>query len=192
MKMVEEILSFWLDDVGADRWYAQDEALDAEITDRFTNAWNDALAGRCGLWLTDAAGALAYVILTDQFSRNMFRDDGRAFAADKSARAATKIALDRGWDNQISEPARHFYYMPLMHSENLADQDRAVRLIHSRLPETGDSTLIHAKVHREIIRKFGRFPYRNAALERKSTEAETAFMEEGGYGAFFRQTTDAS
>ena len=189
MKQADDILTYWLDAVGPDGWYRGDKALDDDIRDEFEFTWERAQLGACGLWLTDPAGTLAYIILTDQFSRNMYRDDARAFASDKSARAAAKVAIDREWDRAISEPARQFFYMPLMHSENLIDQDRAVRLIHSRLPDTEASTLTHARVHRSIIRKFGRFPYRNAVLGRTMTPAEQKFMDDGGYGTLFREET---
>lgn len=183
----EDVLSFWLDEVGPQGWYLGGEALDAQVRDRFLPAWEEAMAGAYGLWLTYPTGTLAYIVLTDQFPRNMFRDDGRAFASDASARAAAKMAIHQNWDMKIAEPARQFHYLPLMHSENLIDQDRAVRLILTRMPETGADTLLHAKAHREVIRRFGRFPYRNAALGRKSTAAETRYLAEGGYGATLRE-----
>ncbi len=186
MKVVDEILSFWIDEIGPKGWYNGSPELDDAIRQRFEIDWQKARAGNCSQWLTDASGALAFIILTDQFSRNMFRDDPRAFEADKSARAAAKIAIDRKWDLTISEPVRQFFYMPLMHSENQTDQDRAVRLIHARLPETGASTLVHAKLHRDIIRKFGRFPFRNAALSRANKPCEQEFLDAGGYGGAFR------
>ena len=191
MTQADDILPYWLDEVGPDGWYRGDKALDDDIRNQFEFTWERAQLGAFGLWLTDPAGTLAYIILTDQFSRNMYRDDARAFASDKSARAAAKVAIDREWDRAISEPARQFFYMPLMHSENLIDQDRAVRLIHSRLPDTGGSTLTHARVHRSIIRKFGRFPYRNSALGRNMTPPEQKFMDDGGYGTLFREETAA-
>ena len=190
MIFAKDVLSFWLDEVGPEGWYRGDKPLDDEIRDRFEAVWDDSQAGGCGLWLTDAPGTLAYIILTDQFSRNMFRDDAKAFASDRGARAATKVAIDREWDLTIAEPTRLFFYMPLMHSENLIDQDRGVRLIHSRLPESGKSTLEHAKVHRAIIRKFGRFPFRNAALGRTNTAAEQQFMDDGAYGTAFKTRID--
>lgn len=176
----DTILSFWIDEVGPKGWYSGGADLDAEITDRFHSTWEEALNGACGLWLTSPSGTLAYVILTDQFPRNMFRDSSRAFASDKSARAAAKIAINRDWDLRIAEPARQFFYMPLMHSENLIDQDRCVRLMHCRMSPEGTS-LIHARTHREVIRQFGRFPYRNAALGRVNTEAEQSYLDGAGY-----------
>ncbi len=184
---VEEISSFWLDEVGPEGWYKADDALDAEIRTRFRALWEGATDGRFAMWLTYPTGALAYIILTDQFPRNMFRGEARAFATDRAALAAAKSAIHRKWDLRIDEPARQFFYMPLMHSENLCDQDRCVRLILERMPETGADNLLHAKAHREVIRRFGRFPYRNAALGRSDTAPERAFLEEGGYGAAVRE-----
>ena len=191
MVSVEEVLAFWLDEAGPEGWYAQDDALDARIRDRFQSAWEQACDGAYSLWLTYPSGALAYIILTDQFSRNMFRGDPRAFGSDRLALAAAKQAIHRGWDMKIDEPARIFFYMPLEHSENLCDQDRAVRLIKERMPQTGAGYLLHARAHREIIRRFGRFPFRNEALSRDSTVAERTFVREGGYGTILRGLQEA-
>ena len=177
----EEVLKFWLDDCSPSDWYMQNDAVDQKIRDTFLDTWKAATAGKFSLWLTYPTGALAYIILSDQFSRNMFRDGGTAFATDRAALAAAKSAIDKGWDMRIDEPARQFFYMPLMHSENLCDQERCVRLMCERLPQDG-SNLLHARAHREVIRKFGRFPYRNAALGRKSTQAELDYIAAGGYG----------
>ena len=187
METAESILHYWLDEVGPEGWYSGDAALDAAVKARFLGTWQRALDGECGLWMTSPAGALAYIILTDQFPRNMFRGTARAFASDPNARAAAKIALSRDWDLKISEPARQFFYMPLEHSENLIDQDRAMRLFATRMPETGEDNLLHARVHRQIIRTFGRFPFRNKALGRSDTAAEKQWLEAGGYGALYRQ-----
>ncbi|MBV1927608.1 MAG: DUF924 domain-containing protein [Rhodobacteraceae bacterium] len=183
----EDVLKFWLDEAGPSGWYKQDPAFDAEISRRFSEALKEAAKGKFGLWLTYPNGALAYVILTDQLSRNMFRGNGQAFATDRAALAAAKSAIDKGWDMRIDEPARQFFYLPLMHSENLCDQERCVRLMCQRMPETGTSNLLHARAHREIIRKFGRFPYRNDALERVSTAPETDYVTSGGYGQTYRE-----
>lgn len=186
MAKPDEVLSYWLDEVGPEGWYEGGAALDREITERFGEAWKAATEGAYSLWLTYPSGALAYIILMDQFPRNMFRGTGRAFATDKVALAAAKCAIDKGWDMKIDEPARQFFYLPLMHSENLIDQDRCVRLMLTRMPETGANNLLHAKVHREVIRRFGRFPYRNEALSRATTGAEADFVSGGGYGAMLR------
>ena len=117
----------------------------------------------------------------DQMPRNMFRGSARSFGSDRQALAASKAALKNGWDLKIDEPARQFFYMPLMHSESLADQDRAVRLILTRLPIGKTTQLRHAQAHRKIIRQFGRFPARNLALCRKDTALEVAYHRAGGY-----------
>ncbi len=182
----EDVLGYWLDEVGEDGWYDADEGRDAEIRDRFGLAVEEAQDGAYGLWLTYPSGTLAYLILTDQFSRNIYRGDKRSFALDRPAVAAAKAAIDRRWDLAINEPARQFFYLPLMHAENLCDQDRAVRLILTRMPECGASNLLHAKAHREVIRRFGRFPHRNKDLGRETTAVEQAFLHEGGYGAVVR------
>lgn len=183
----DQVLAFWLEEIGPKGWYQGGEALDTQIRDRFGPAWAEARDGAYGLWLTSARECLAYLILTDQFSRNMHRGSGLAFATDRSARAVAKHAIERDWDLRIAEPERQFYYMPLMHSENLTDQDRCVRLMATRMTEDQGSGLRHACAHRHIIRQFGRFPFRNAALGRKSTAAETAWIETEGYAAALRQ-----
>ncbi len=178
----DEVLRFWLDELEPKDWYVADDALDQRIRDRFLEAWNEAQEGAFALWLTYPTGTLAYIILNDQFPRNMFRGEGKAFASDAVALAAAKLAIARQWDMRIDPPARQFFYLPLMHSENLADQDRCVRLMSMRLPDEG-TNLLHAKAHREVIRRFGRFPYRNEALARGTTALEAAFVAEGGYRA---------
>jgi len=177
----EEILSFWLDDVGQAGWYKSDPVLDAEIRSRFQEDWNRAMEGTSALWLTYPSGTLAYIILTDQFSRNMFRDTAQAFASDKLAGAAAKSAIAKGWDMKVDGMARQFFYMPLMHSECLSDQDRCVRLMKERMPNGGSTNLTHARAHREVIRQFGRFPTRNEALNRPSTLTEAGYLHDGGY-----------
>lgn len=183
----QDILEFWLDEIGPKGWYEASDALDATITERFLETWEAANEGKFSLWLTYPSGALAYVILMDQFSRNMFRGQGRAFASDRIALAAAKSSIDRGWDMRIDAPARQFFYMPLMHSENLCDQDRCVRLMHDRMPEHGGSNLLHAQAHRDVIRRFGRFPFRNAALSRRNTPSEADYVASGGYGSTVRE-----
>ncbi|MEO1641568.1 MAG: DUF924 family protein [Pseudomonadota bacterium] len=187
----QDVLAFWLDESSPSDWYKSDPDFDQLIRDRFEETWVHATEGALGLWLTYPSGTLAYIILTDQYPRNMFRDTANAFATDDVALAAAKMAIDRDWDLKIDEPARQFFYLPLMHSENLSDQDRAVRLIHTRMPEHGANNRDHACAHRAVIRDFGRFPYRNAALGRKTTPAEQAFLDAGGYGAAIRAQQSA-
>jgi uncharacterized protein (DUF924 family) len=188
----EKVLHFWLDEVGPDGWYKAEDALDQRIRDDFMSAWVEASKGAYSLWLTYPSGALAYLILTDQFPRNMFRGQAKAFATDRAALAVAKSAIDRGWDLKIDEPARQFFYLPLMHSENLCDQERCVRLMCERMSESGDENLIHARAHREVIRQFGRFPYRNEALSRATTEGEVAYIAGGGYGSTVRALQEKS
>lgn len=191
MVVPEDVLSFWLDDVGEKGWYQPTDALDREIRDRFEAEWKRACDGTNALWLTYPSGTLAYIILMDQFPRNMFRGESRAFATDRQALSAAKAAIHRKWDMRIDEPARQFFYLPLMHSENLCDQDRCVRLICERMPEHGPNNLLHARAHREVIRLFGRFPYRNEALDRTSSPQESDYMTTGGYGATVRELQHA-
>jgi uncharacterized protein (DUF924 family) len=179
----QEILDFWIRDTGSDKWYATDATLDATIRDKFEPLWTRIMRGGSLGWTPTAANTLAAIILFDQFPRNMFRADPRAYSSDALARAKSKHALDMDWDRRIDGPQRQFFYLPLMHSECLADQDRCVRLFKDRMPEATDN-LLHARAHREVIRRFGRFPHRNPDLGRDSTAAERAFMDtEGGYGA---------
>lgn len=182
----DEVLKFWLDEVGPKGWYAVDPKLDSTIRTRFGEAWRQAQEGKFGMWLTYPSGALAYIILLDQFPRNMFRGKADAFASDKAALAAAKIAVDHKWDLKIDAPARQFFYMPLMHSENLCDQERCVRLMKDRMPNGGEGFLIHAKAHRKVIRDFGRFPYRNEALSRNNTALEQEFLTNSSYGDVVR------
>ena len=191
MSSPERVLSFWLDEVGPDGWYKEDEELDQRIRDEFLDLWQSATEGALSMWLTYPSGALAYLILTDQLPRNMFRGSAKAFATDRAAVAVAKSAIDKNWDLKIDEPARQFFYLPLMHSENLCDQDRCVRLMCNRMTETEDTHLMHARAHREVIRQFGRFPYRNDALERNTTTQEQAYVESGGYGTTVRALQQA-
>jgi len=181
----ERILDFWLREVGEGGWYTATEATDQAVRDRFGAAWEALRVGDLVDWLAAPQGALAYIILADQFPRNMFRGDPRAFATDALARDAARRALAAGHDLATEGPARQFFYMPFEHSESAADQDLAVRLMEERM--SGDPELAHhARVHREIIRRFGRFPFRNAALGRATTAAEQDFLDAGGYPALVR------
>lgn len=181
-----DIVTFW-SEIGPEKWYATDPNLDATIRTRYLKTWVNAARGDYRDWLSSPRGALGYLILTDQFPRNMFRDDPRAFATDRLARSAAIFACQRDWDLRISEPIRQFFYLPFMHAETVPDQDRGVGMILARMPETGRANLLHARAHREVIRRFGRFPHRNAALGRTSTPDELAFLAEGGYGTVVRR-----
>ena len=176
-----EVLRFWLDEVGPKAWYKADADLDARIRDRFEPLWRRAAEGRLGDWPGRPREALALVILLDQFPRNMFRGTAAAYRTDGRALRLALHALRRGFDLSVPEPARQFFYLPLMHAESLPHQDRCIGLVLLRLPETGGENLDHGRRHRAVIRRFGRFPSRNAALGRRDTEAELRYRAEGGY-----------
>jgi uncharacterized protein (DUF924 family) len=173
----EDVLAFWLA-AGHERWFESDEDFDAEIRTRFATTYEDAAAGRLSAWEEWPQGALALVIVLDQFPRNMFRHSARSYAADPLARSVTRRAIARGFDQQVAMPERGFFYLPFEHSEGLADQERAVALME----KTGDADLLKwAVLHMDIIRRFGRFPHRNSALGRATTPEEQAFLDGGGF-----------
>lgn len=180
-----DVRHFWTTEIGPAGWYRQDVKTDKMIRDRFEADWMEAWDGGKEDWRSNAEDMLAYLILTDQFPRNMFRGDARSFATDHLARRAAKCAVAKEWDQRIAPPERQFFFLPLMHSENLNDQDRAVRLFKARMPD-GNDNLVHACAHREVIRRLGRFPFRNEALGRGYSPEEQAFMDDGGYGAIVR------
>ena len=174
-----DINRFWIDEVGEKGWYQQSDATDQTIRNRFMEAWET--SGSLALdWESEPAGALAALILTDQFPRNMFRGDPRSFETDELARAVADRAIAAGHDMATPKPQRQFFYLPFEHSENLADQDHAVALFAERMP---GENLRHAQLHRDAIARFGRFPWRNEALGREPTDAERKLMDAGGYGA---------
>jgi uncharacterized protein (DUF924 family) len=177
-----EILDYWLGEVGAQGWYAGGAALDADIRDRFLDVWQAARDGGLEHWVDGTVGTLAYLILCDQLARNMHRGQADAFATDARALAAAKRAVAEGWDLDAPEPERQFFYMPFEHSEDAADQAQAVALLTERVGSDPEMAL-HARAHQAIIARFGRLPFRNAALGRDSTAEEQAFLNDGGYGA---------
>lgn len=177
-----DILDFWFHEAGPEKWYAVSTAFDATVRRRFAKAIErEAARYRHGPhpWLETADGALALILLFDQFPRNVWRGSGKAFDFDPLALAIAERMIGRGFDWAVPEARRAFVYMPFMHSEDLADQDRCIELAGERLE--GGSTLHHAQKHREVIERFGRFPYRNDALGRASTPAEIAYLDGGGY-----------
>jgi len=174
----DEVIEFW-EQAGPEAWYKQDDAFDQKVRDRFGDLWDRARSGACEGWPSNARGALAKIILLDQFPRNMFRNDPRAYATDDLAKKSACYAIDRSWDLKVAGLMRQFFYMPFMHSERIADQDHCVRLMKERMNE--GNNLLHARAHRQIIRTFNRFPYRNEALGRTSTPAEVEFLTNGGY-----------
>lgn len=179
----ETVLDYWLGELTPADWYAVDPKIDATIRERFLPDWERLAGGGKQGWLTGCVGSLAYVILADQFPRNMFRGEARAFSTDEKARDAARRAIDEGWDMVAPEPDRQFFYLPFMHSEDAGDQALCCRLFEEKMPETGADNLIHARAHEAVIRRFGRFPYRNDAFGRTTTAEEQAFLEAGGYRA---------
>jgi uncharacterized protein (DUF924 family) len=178
LPLADDVLGYWRA-LGPQRWFAKDAAIDAEIRDKFQNLHAAAIEGLLGPWEDDASGALAHVIVLDQFSRNMFRGSATAFAADPLARAAAGRAIDRGFDRQTAKAERPFFYLPYMHSEALADQERCCELCRAAEDK---GTLKYAKLHADLIRRFGRFPHRNVVLGRVTTPEEQAFLDGGGFG----------
>ena len=179
----EFILNFWLDEVGPNCWYSSNDSLDGLIEQNFKETFEYILSGGNSLWLTYPSGALAYIIVLDQFSKNIFRGSKKSFAADRIALAASKQSIKYEFDLKINEPARQFFYLPLMHSENLYDQEKCIRQILQKLPLSGHNLLKHARAHRELIRSYGRFPNRNSQLGRANTHFEQEYFEHGGYQA---------
>jgi uncharacterized protein (DUF924 family) len=173
----DDVLQFW-QEAGAKRWFARDDAFDARFRARFLAAHEAAAAGRSHGWLHSAEGALALVLLLDQFPRNAFRGTPRMYATDALARQAADAAVRAGFDRAVAEPLRQFFYLPFMHSERLEDLERCVALN----TELGGESLRYARHHREVVARFGRFPHRNQILGRESSAEEERFLREGGFG----------
>ena len=173
----DEVLRFWLDEHPQD-WFVKNPDFDAAIRARFLAVYEVAAAGQLAHWADDPRACLALTIVLDQFPRNMFRGEARAFATDAQARAAARVILERGWNKAMSHAEQLFAYLPLEHSESLADQILCCELMKDFDPEQ----LRYAIRHREIIERFGRFPHRNAALGRANTAAELEFLRQPGSG----------
>ncbi len=173
----QQVLEFWFETLSHEQKFAANDEVDAKIRTQFLDAWYSAAGGGLADWETSAESALALVILLDQFPRNMFRGSGQSFHSDALAREVANRAIERGFDMQFEEMKRIFFYLPFMHSERIEDQDRCVALIGERMQESGQVSLLHARAHREVVRKFGRFPFRNEALEREYAEEEKEMMD---------------
>jgi uncharacterized protein (DUF924 family) len=173
----DSVLAFWRA-AGPDKWFEKDTAFDEDIRVRFLETYEVAAAGQLSGWEQTVEGALALTIVLDQFPRNMFRDDARTYAADPQARAVAERALKRGFDQKVPLSDRQFFYLPFEHSEAIGDQERSCALVAA----TGDADLLKwAQLHADIIRRFGRFPHRNAVLGRTTTPEEQAFLDAGGF-----------
>ena len=183
-----DVLDFWYGAPGSPErgtarsaWFRKDPAFDDAIRVRFGEVVAIALAGGYGEWCATAHGALARVIVLDQFTRNIFRDTARAFAGDARALATAEDAVDRGLDRELAVYERWFLYMPFEHAESVDAQHRSLALFGALSREMGDDdSLVWARKHAEIIFRFGRYPHRNAILGRASTEEEEAFLREPG------------
>jgi uncharacterized protein (DUF924 family) len=192
----DAVLQFWFGELDATgradqahsaRWWAKDAAFDASIRERFLTLHEALMRGECANWRDSARGRLAYLIVLDQFSRNMFRDTAAMFASDELALAAAMNGVDLDFDRQLRLDERAFFYMPLMHSEQLATQERCVNLykgLATESPEALRANMMErvkfAEQHRDIVRSFGRFPHRNAILGRESTPEELEFLKQPG------------
>jgi uncharacterized protein (DUF924 family) len=171
-----DVIAFWRE-AGPERWFEKDASFDDDIRRRFLKLHEAASAGKLTDWEENAEGALALLILLDQFPRNMFRGQARAFATDPLALAIASRAILNGFDGAFSD-LRGFFYLPFEHSEDPADQERAIAFYRARNDADG---LKWAELHADIIHRFGRFPHRNAVLGRISTPEEQAFLDDGGF-----------
>lgn len=176
-----DILAFWTA-AGPEKWFAKDDAFDAFIQSDYLAPHFAASRGEYVAWEETAEGALALLILLDQFPRNLFRSSGHAFATDGLARAVARRALDRGFGEIVDQSLAIFFYLPFEHSEDPADQELSVSLFTQHFELTDDQLVMnYALEHRDIIARFGRFPHRNAALGRETTPEEQAYLNDGGF-----------
>jgi uncharacterized protein (DUF924 family) len=172
-----DVARFWIK-AGPKAWFKKSKAFDAEIRMRFEALHHAAARGELDDWSADPEGALALLLLLDQFPRNLYRGSAHAFATDAMARVVAREAVERGFDKQVDPELRQFFYLPFEHSERLEDQDLGVSLCAA----SGDADLLKwATLHRDIIARFGRFPHRNGCLARATTDDEHAFLKSGGF-----------
>ena len=172
-----DVLNFWTE-AGPKKWWKKDPEFDAEIDRRFGETHRMACKGELDHWASTPGGTLALILVLDQFSRNLHRNSPLAFAQDEKCSAVTKTAIDSGHDHELPADIRPFCYLPLVHSENLADQEKAIDMMQKFGVEGNISSAIE---HRDIIAKFGRFPHRNGVLGRETTVEEQAFLDAGGF-----------
>lgn len=172
----ERVVRFWRD-AGFDRWFKSDAGFDRVFSEHFMGAHLAAARGDLNAWRETAEGCLALLILLDQFPRNAFRGCGHMYATDPLARSIARHVLERGFDQQLDHEMRAFVYLPFEHSEDMADQELSVRLFDA----LGGAFQPYAATHRDIIRRFGRFPHRNGELGRETSPEERAFLEGGGF-----------
>ena len=174
---IGEVLDFWFKELPREAWFRKDATVDRTIRDRFLALYEKLSALTLDDLTTSADKALAAVIVLDQFPRNMFRDSAEAFATDSLALAIANAAIARGLDRDIAPARRIFLYLPFEHSEELSDQLRCIELTQA----LGDEEYArYARLHHDVVARFGRFPHRNAILGRASTPEEKAFLNEPG------------
>jgi uncharacterized protein (DUF924 family) len=173
------VLTFWFDELAPEQLFARDDAVDAQIARRFGKLHAELASAVPSDWTATPRSLLATVIVLDQFSRNLFRDDARAFAQDAEALALAQNAMSRGWDTDLSAQEKQFLYMPLMHSEVLADVDRCIALMHATGHAAGEA---FARRHAAVIALFGRYPARNVPLAREMTPEEKTFLAANPHG----------
>ncbi len=179
--LYSEVTAFWRE-AGPKMWFARSAAFDSDIRTGFETLHLSAARGELADWAQTADGALALLLLTDQFPRNMYRGSAHAFATDPMARAVAEAAVQRDLHQQVAPLERPFFFLPFEHSESISDQDCAVVLFEAHARDSGDEdSLRWARIHRDIIERFGRFPHRNAVLGRETTAEEQAFLDKGGF-----------
>jgi uncharacterized protein (DUF924 family) len=180
--LANDILDFWLGDgsVARPEWFRKDPAFDATIRARFGAAVEAAIGGAYAQWLATPRGALALLLLLDQFPRNIFRDTARMYDGDARALAIARAMVARGDDLALGRHERTFVYLPFEHAEDMGAQEESIRLFTGLWRDYGDKTLEWAEKHAVIVRRFGRFPHRNALLGRESTPEEIAFLQQPG------------
>ena len=177
-----KIIDFWLG-AGPKAWFSKGDAFDRAVRLEFEADHFAAASGAYDVWAETADGSLALLLLLDQFPRNLWRGSSHAVATDPLARSIATAAITRGHDQAVAPTLRLFFYLPFAHSENAADQARSVALAEALERQAGDAgTLKWAKIHRDIIGRFGRFPHRNRCLGRQTTPEEQTFLDEGGFG----------
>jgi uncharacterized protein (DUF924 family) len=177
----QDVIGFWRE-AGPAKWFARNAAFDEAIRLRFGPVHHAAARGEHDAWTQSPEGALALLLLLDQFPRNLYRGSAHAFATDPKARTIARAAIEAGFDRQVEPQLRPFFYLPFEHSEDLADQEFGCDLCRRHLEETGDAeTLKWAELHKDIIARFGRFPHRNACFGRETTAEEQAFLDDGGF-----------
>lgn len=174
------VLAFW-QEAGPKRWFAKDDDFDAEIRARFEPAHLQAARGELADWALSWQGSLALLLLLDQFPRNLWRGSGHAFATDPLARGIAAAAIAAGHDKAAPAELRVFFYLPFEHSEALADQDRCVILCEALDAQSGSEWGRWARQHRDVIKRFYRFPHRNAAMGRETSPEERTFLDSGGF-----------